>query len=358
MGTNGLNGLRSHTETNGANGANGTANTRPLKPGIYAPIPTFFKEDSEDLDLESFTAHILRVAKGGVRPLLAGSMGEGSHLTHSERTALIKAARQALDDAGMEDVPIIAGTGTGSTRETIELTREAAEAGADYAIVICSGYFAGVLANNKKALKAFWTEVAEKSPIPVIIYNYPGASGGIDLDSEIITELAQECPNLAGVKLTCGNVGKLTRICATVSDSQFSSLYPRKNPNAPFLVLGGFIDFLVPSTYANAHGAITGLANVAPHTLSKLFELAESTLQDHSLLPEAQRLQGIVARADYTIAKASIAGTKSLLTKLYGYGGNPRKPLPPIEPDAAEALWKHPDTQAIVKVERELSGKI
>ena len=98
----------------------------------------------------------------------------------------------------------------------------AAEAGADYVIVICSGYFAGALAGNRKALKAFWSEVSEKSPIPVIIYNCdsvlyyyltckilsmstttdPGAAGGIDLDSDLITELAEECPNLAGVKLT------------------------------------------------------------------------------------------------------------------------------------------------------------
>ena len=68
-------------------------------------------------------------------------------------------------------MPVIAGTGAGSTRETIELCKEAAEAGADYTIVICSGYFAGALAGNKKALKAFWTEVAAQSPIPVMIYN-------------------------------------------------------------------------------------------------------------------------------------------------------------------------------------------
>ena len=120
----------------------------------------------------------------------------------------------------------------------------------------------------------------------------PGAAGGIDLDSDAITELAMECPNLAGVKLTCvpssaslyqrlndlpfssrvaphvpcrcGNVGKLTRICATVSDPSFDSAHPRLNPDAPFLVLGGFVDFVLPTTFVNADGAITGLGNVAP----------------------------------------------------------------------------------------------
>lgn len=158
-----------------------------------APIPSFFLPESEDLgtsylyterwtklnesmiDIPSFEAHINRLAAAGVGPLIAGSMGEALHLSHAERITLIQAARKTLDAAGYTHVPLIVGTGAGSTRETIELTREAAEAGADYAIVIASGYFAGALAGNKVALKAFWTEVSEKSPIPVMIYNcmYP-----------------------------------------------------------------------------------------------------------------------------------------------------------------------------------------
>lgn len=73
------------------------------------------------------------------------------------------------------------------------------------------------------------------------------------------------CPEVYAEPLhRCGNVGKLTRICATVSQPSFASAHPRKNSNAPFLVLGGFIDFMVPSAFANAHGAITGLGNFAP----------------------------------------------------------------------------------------------
>ena len=64
--------------------------------------------------------------------------------------------------------------------------------------------------------------------------------------------------------LSCGNVGKLTRIADVVATPEFTTLHPRKNPQAPFLVLGGYIDFLVPSAYVNGHGAITGLANLAP----------------------------------------------------------------------------------------------
>ena len=164
-----------------------------------------------------------------------------------------------------------------------------------------------------------------------------------------------------------------------MSTPSFAEEHPRKNPDAPFLVLGGFADFILPSTYMSAHGAIIGLANVAPvsvsfridtvapqidhpvlsqHATARLFELSQSTLADQSLLPEAQRLQGIVARGDFTIAKTGIPGTKFLLEKLYGYGGACRKPLPVIEPAAADALWAHPHTQELVRLERELSGKL
>lgn len=102
-------------------------------------------------------------------------MGEAIHLSRSERVKLIHTARKALDNAGFNHVPIIAGTGAGSTRETLEITNEAAAAGADYVIVITSGYFAAALVNNRAALKAFFVEVSEKSPIPVMIYNCSSA---------------------------------------------------------------------------------------------------------------------------------------------------------------------------------------
>jgi 4-hydroxy-2-oxoglutarate aldolase len=115
--------------------------------------------------------HVVYLARAGVRPLLAGTTGEGLHLAHGERASLVHAVREALDMAGFLDFPIIVGTGGGSTRETLVLCEEAATAGADAVIVITPGYFAGVLANHRRALKAFYVEVAEKSALPVLIYN-------------------------------------------------------------------------------------------------------------------------------------------------------------------------------------------
>lgn len=89
-----------------------------------------------------------------------------------------------------------------------------------------------------------------------------------------------------------------------------------------------------------------------------MFKLAESARQDPSILPEVQRIQGIVARADFTIAKTSIAGAKYLLQRVYGYGGLTRKPLPEIGPDAARALWNHPHTSDILKLETELTHRL
>ena len=75
-------------------------------------------------------------------------------------------------------------------------------------------------------------------------------------------------------------------------------------------------------------------------------------------MPEAQRLQGIVARGDFTIAKSGVPGTKFLLEKMYGYGGFCRRPLPAVDAEAGAAWWAHPHVQELIQLERELSGKI
>lgn len=353
------------TISNLANG-HSVPERRPIAPGVFAPLPTFFLPDSQDIDISTYQRHAVKIASAGVGLVISGSMGEAHHLSPSERITLIESAREALDTAepSLAHVPIIAGTGAGSTRQTIELTRDAYQAGADFAIVICSGFFAGALANDRAALKGFWADVAKSSPLPVIIYNYPGAAGGIDLEADLIEELAAEHSNIVGVKLTCGNVGKLTRIAATTSDPAWIEAHPR-TINSPFLVLGGFADFLVPSVFANAAGAITGLANVAPHTIQALSQLAFASLPSaastHSLDPvqllsESQRLQGVVAKADRTIAFAGVAGTKWLLQRLepdaYPVGAEyPRRPLSRTVESDGEKLLSHPNVVALLAEE-------
>jgi 4-hydroxy-2-oxoglutarate aldolase len=96
------------------------------------------------------------------------------------------------------------------------------------------------------------------------MYNFPGVSGGIDLDSDLIVDIVKAAPNICGIKLTCANVGKLTRITARINDPEFGKAYPRKDSSIEFTVIDGIIDFLLPSVAVGSGGAISGLANIAP----------------------------------------------------------------------------------------------
>lgn len=175
---------------------------RPLPEGIYTPIPTFF-QPNEDLDIPAFTSHVRHVAAACTTPVVLGSAGEAPHVTSQERTLLIRTARDALDEAGLYSVPLVAGVGAPSTRDTIRLALEAAEAGADYAMVLPPGYYAGQLTGKGgEALRKYLIDVAEGSPLPVVLYNFPGVSSGIDLDSDMILDVARGSANVVGVKLT------------------------------------------------------------------------------------------------------------------------------------------------------------
>ncbi|KAJ9093472.1 hypothetical protein QFC19_008331 [Naganishia cerealis] len=335
-----------------------TQTVRELKPGVWAPIPTFF-DANEEIDVPTFTGHVVRLAQANVWPVICGSMGEAHHLTNEERVTLIKAARQALDQNGLKDTPIMAGTGTGATKLTIQLTKEAAEAGADFSIVIASGYYAGAL--SQAALKKFFVDVADASPIPVMVYNYPGAAGGIDLDSDTIIQIAQESSNICGVKLTCGAVGKLTRITAATTSAEFLKKYPRKVQSAPFLTLGGFADFILPSVLGGkAHGAIMGLANVYPYGLAKLFKSSSELIgsSDSERLNAALHLQGLASEADWAFCQVGISGTKWFLEKTRGYGGVPRLPILPFDEKAkGEWLVSHEGAKAFLEVEKKLEAQ-
>lgn len=89
----------------------------------------------------------------------------------------------------------------------------------------------------------------------------------------------------------------------------------------------------------------------------KLFNISSTTslLASPSSLQEAQQLQTVIARGDATIAAASISGTKYLLEKIHGYGGNPRRPLPPIDKEKGEKLWEHEDVRDLLAVETKLA---
>ncbi|PQE12614.1 dihydrodipicolinate synthetase protein [Rutstroemia sp. NJR-2017a BBW] len=293
---------------------------RPLVPGVYVPTVCFFDPDTEDLDTATISDHAIRLAKAGVAGLTTqGSNGEAVHLTHAERQTVTATTRAALTSAGFQHLPIIVGCGAQSVRETIQYCREAFAAGGDYALILPPSYYAPLFSPSSASVIEFFTTIADQSPIPLIIYNYPGAVSGMDLSSDIIIQLSTH-PNIVGVKLTCGNTGKLNRIVAANTP--------------PFLVLGGSADFTLQSLIGGGHGILAGLANIAPKSCIEITRLFRE-----GKLPEAQRLQEVVARGDWAAIQGGIISTKAGMQAWLGYGGFGRAPLP--RPTEAEMeKWK------------------
>ncbi|KAI9843588.1 MAG: hypothetical protein M1838_002551 [Thelocarpon superellum] len=295
---------------------------RPLVPGVYVPTVVFFDPATEDLDLAHIAQHAVRLAEAGVAGLTTqGSNGEAVHLTHAERKTVTRATRKALDDAGFDTLPLIVGCGAQSTRETIELCTEALEAGGDYALVLPPSYYRPMF--TAASVIDFFEDVASASPIPILIYNYPGAVSGMDLDSDAIVRLSKHC-NIVGCKLTCGNTGKLTRIAAATRASTPTDV------GSGFMCLGGSADFTLQMLVGGGSGTIGGVANLAPKACIKIIELYVS-----GQVEEAKRVQAIVARGDWAAIKGGIVATKSAMETFFGYGGYARKPLPRPAPEQA-----------------------
>jgi len=117
-----------------------------------------------------------------------------------------------------------------STKQVLEYISDAASAGANHVLVLPPAYFGK--ATSETVVRRFFADVARLSPVPVVIYNFPGVCNGVDLDSDLIADLAREHANIVGVKLTCGSVAKIVRLAAEL-------------PSDRFAVFGGQSDFLI-----------------------------------------------------------------------------------------------------------------
>jgi len=285
-----------------------------MRAGIYAPTMTFFNPQSEDLDLPTIKKHAVRLAKAGLVGLVTmGSNGEAVHLTREEKTAVTKATREALDEAGYKDVPVIAGASEQSVRGTIELCREAHSAGAEYVLLVPPSYYRGAMTED--TIYDYYTSVADASPCPIILYNYPGAVAGIDMDSDFMIKLAQH-KNIVGTKFTDGNTGKLTRVAAATNACSV------KSTGSGWMAFGGIADFTIQTAASGGSGIIAGGANVLPKLCVKVWNLWTEGKYD-----EAMQLQKVLSKGDWVLTKAAIPGTKAAIEMEYGYGGFPRKPL-------------------------------
>ncbi|KAI1455040.1 dihydrodipicolinate synthetase [Annulohypoxylon moriforme] len=302
---------------------------RPLLPGVYVPTMCFFDE-AEDVDTDAIAHHAVRLAEAGVTGLATqGSNGEAVHLMHDERQLVTSTTRKALNEAGFSHIPIIVGCGAQSTRETIEYCCEAWKAGGDYALVLPPSYYAPLFAPSSETIEEYFITIANKSPIPIIIYNFPGAVNGMDMTSDVIINLSTH-HNIVGAKFTCGNTGKLNRVAAATRMQ--TGDYDADKPE--FLVLAGSADFTIQSLIAGGHGILAGLANISPKACIKIVELYKA-----GKYIEAQRLQEIVSRGDWIAIQGGVVGVKEGLQAWMGYGGYARSPLP--KPNAEQARsWK------------------
>ncbi len=276
----------------------------PLLPGIYPPLPTFF-DANEELDLSTLQRHIRRLRETNIAGyVLLGSNGEAVHVTSEERVRLIEAAREVLPQE-----LLIVGCGEQSTRATLANCRVAAQHGANIALALPPFYFKGRM--NVQSLIAHYRIVADNSPLPLLIYNMPANTAGIDLDAETICTLAEH-PNIIGLKDSAGDIAKLAQIVGATSEN--------------FRVFAGSASYLLPALTVGAVGAVSALANVFPQEVCDV-----QTLFNAGKLAEARTLQSRLIPANAAVTTLyNVPGLKAALDITAGYGGIPRMPLQPL----------------------------
>lgn len=308
-----------------SNSTNGHAARRPLPCGVYAPTMTFFDPETEDIDIPSIKKHSVRLVRAGLVGLVTmGSNGEAAHCTREEKLAVTKATREALDEAGFTSTPVIIGATEGSVRVTVDLCKLAPAAGADYAMILPPSYFRNQM--DDAAVHDYFVAVADESPVPLILYNYPGAVSGIDMDSDLLIRLARH-PNIVGTKFTCGNNGKLTRV-ALATDAKT----PRADGSG-YMAFGGMCDFTVQTLVSGGSGIIAGGANVMPRVCARVWDLYAQGKTE-----EAVELQKKLSRADWFLTKAAVPGTKGAIQSYFGYGGYGRRPLKRLDEETTRYI--------------------
>ncbi len=177
-----------------------------LLQGIFPPITTPFYPDGNVYykKLEHNVERYSRTPVAGI--VVLGSTGEAIMLSDQERRDVFKTAREAA----APNKVLIAGTGIESAVETLRLTEYAAELGYDVAMVRTPHYYKRQMASAN--ILAFYRTVADRSPLPVMIYNFPQATG-YDIPADVVIELAEH-PNLIGIKESSGDVEKVRKMVA------------------------------------------------------------------------------------------------------------------------------------------------
>jgi len=272
--------------------------------GIFPPLPTSFDRD-ENLLPDRIRFNIERLSKYDLTGfLILGSNGEQVMLSEAEKIKAIAAAREALPEGRI----LLAGTGCQSTRETISLTRAAAAEGAKAVLVINPSYYRGNM--NQDELVRHYFDVADASPVPVLVYNMP-ANTGIDMTPRMIIAMAEH-PNIIGLKESGGNVVKIGEVLGAVKPG--------------FQVLAGGAGFLLPAIATGAVGGILASANIAPAHCIDIYKAFAAGDMDR-----ARELQHAIIPVNSAVtARWGVPALKAAMDRLGLYGGHVRRPLLPL----------------------------
>jgi 4-hydroxy-2-oxoglutarate aldolase len=287
--------------------------------GIFPPITTPFIDEKVALDRLAF--NIERWNRTGLKGyVVLGSNGEYVALSEEEKRKVVDTVVQS---AGSK-MQVIAGTGCESTAETVRLTEDCAKLGADAALVVSPHYYAGRM-NEAALVKHYW-EVADRSPIPILLYNVPKFTH-INLAAGMVARLSEH-PNIVGLKDSSGNVIQLGEILNAAAGD--------------FNVMVGTAGVLFSGMTIGCVGGINALANVAPDQCVEIFNLVRAG--DTEAAGKLQ-LKMIPVNQAVTVGYG-VPGLKVAMDMLGYFGGDPRLPLLPstkTEISEIEAILKEAD---------------
>ncbi len=327
--------------------------------GIVPPITTPFYPDGK-IYFKKLESNIERYSRSPLAGLVVlGSTGEAILLSDEERREVLKVAMEAASSRKV----MIAGTGIESAVETLRLTEYAAKLGYDAAMVRTPHYYKGQM-NKPQNMLTFYRTVADQSPLPIIIYNFPQATG-YDMPAEIAIQLAEH-HNIIGIKESSGAVDKVQKMVAftrhierdvIVTDVQEAvtgrmlraadaamkaESLPVIRPSSSavavmaglktrqkqvgFQVLVGAAHKLEPSLAVGAVGAILAFACAAPTACFEIYQ----AYKEYNETVAGEKQQRIAEAAEQVVAKMSIPGVKYAMDLNGYYGGPVRLPLLPL----------------------------
>ncbi|MCS7253336.1 MAG: 4-hydroxy-tetrahydrodipicolinate synthase [Armatimonadota bacterium] len=195
---------------------------------ITAMVTPFNDDMSVNYDeAKRLALHVVETGSDGV--LVAGTTGESPTLTDEEKIKLFEAVKEALGDKAK----VIAGTGNYCTSESVELTKRAEEVGVDAVLLVCPYYNRP----SQEGLYRHFRTVAEATSLPVILYNIPSRTGR-NIEPETVIRLANDVPNIVGIKEASGDMKQVARICAEAPD-KFAVWSGNDEDTIHILALGG-----------------------------------------------------------------------------------------------------------------------